>query len=567
MKRIITIVLAAAAFSVAASAQDTYYAKMLSQNNYYGTARSVALGNAMTALGGDLGSVNINPAGAAVAYYSQLTLTPGLIFSSTGASYSPDGSETFGSPFRTPHTKFNIPNIGLTLSYFDDPGEFLTGMTMGFVANTTNTFLNYSTARGDNSSTSFLASLAAGANGVSPSNFPRDLYAGYWANQFGEYGPEGSNRYVASNERLNEAETVHYVPGTLDQTSMYNTYGTKTDMAFNLSFNILDCVYVGFNLGIPFMKYRREESFTEAALESGKFPVIFYDTQGEKTVKVPTNYVSSTNLYHLNTNATGVYAKFGFIALPTEHLRIGAAIQTPTLYGISESWYYGASTQFEDSYFNGEKSSSIGEAEYSLRTPYEFNAGIAYTLPGVGLFSVDYELADYSVMKYTDASYDFYSDDSWASTNLVNRTFCGVSHSVRVGTEVKPLPYLSFRAGYTLVTDPEKYWLDDNGKMVTIETVQFLGNSSAIKQKLVESRYFDNITHSVSLGAGYSSPGSFFADFAVRMTAYPVSYYSPYYYGAYDATDSSGRPLNVGAPLERLERNVFDVLLTMGWRF
>ena len=67
-KTIITALLSLAA--VAAGAQTLSEALNYSGNNYYGTARSIALGNAMTALGGDLGSVGINPAGSAVAPYS-----------------------------------------------------------------------------------------------------------------------------------------------------------------------------------------------------------------------------------------------------------------------------------------------------------------------------------------------------------------------------------------------------------------------------------------------------------------------------------------------------------------
>lgn len=70
-KTAITILLSLA--SVAAGyAQTAYDALMFSENNYEGTARSVAMGNAFTALGGDLGAVTINPAGSAVANYSQI---------------------------------------------------------------------------------------------------------------------------------------------------------------------------------------------------------------------------------------------------------------------------------------------------------------------------------------------------------------------------------------------------------------------------------------------------------------------------------------------------------------
>ena len=567
MKKILIAIVSLAAACFAASAQDSYYAEMLSRNNYYGTARSVALGNAMTALGGDLGSVGINPAGSAVASYGQFTITPGLLFSSTGASYSPDGSQNFGNPYKTSHTKFNLPNIGLMFTMYSTDDSPIRSMSMGFVANTTNTFLNYTTARGVNSSTSFLGGLAAGARGLSANDMPRDLYTAYCANQIGEYGPVGSNVYAGANQRINDGETYAYVPGDLDQASIYNTYGSKTDMVFNVGFNMQDSFYFGFNLGIPTLKYSRQEVFTEAAREPLQFPVIFYTGDDSK---VSTNYSTSSNSYALNSNATGIYAKFGFIALPTDHLRIGAAIQTPAMYSVSERWQYQASTNYENSDFDGNYKSSIGEAAYNLRTPYIVDAGIAYTLPGIGLFSIDYELTDYSVMQYRDESSDYYFNtvDNWATTNLVNKTFCGLSHSVRAGIEVKPLPTLSVRAGYSFISDPEKYYDNLSGSgIVTAETIEFLGNSTAFKQQLGDSHYFDNYTHAVSLGAGYSSPGSFFADVAVRMTSYPVSYYAPYYYGSYEAVDNNNKLIYYGSPLERLERNVFDVLLTLGWRF
>ena len=77
MKKITATILSAAALSSmwTASAQTVGDALRFSDNNYYGTARTIAMGNAFTALGGDLGSVSINPAGSAVNSFSQVTIT------------------------------------------------------------------------------------------------------------------------------------------------------------------------------------------------------------------------------------------------------------------------------------------------------------------------------------------------------------------------------------------------------------------------------------------------------------------------------------------------------------
>ena len=56
----------------------------LSQQNREGTARSVAMGNAFTALGGDMGSISINPASSAVYRYSEFSITPSI----TNAGYN-----------------------------------------------------------------------------------------------------------------------------------------------------------------------------------------------------------------------------------------------------------------------------------------------------------------------------------------------------------------------------------------------------------------------------------------------------------------------------------------------
>ena len=92
-KTALTILMALAA--AAAYAQTAYDALLFSENNYEGTARTVAMGNAFTALGGDLGSVAINPAGSAVAGYSQISLSPTLTFSASttkGVSPYSDGT-------------------------------------------------------------------------------------------------------------------------------------------------------------------------------------------------------------------------------------------------------------------------------------------------------------------------------------------------------------------------------------------------------------------------------------------------------------------------------------------
>lgn len=95
MKKTASIIIILAAMSAFGHAQTASDALLFSSTDYEGTARTMAMGNAFTALGGDLGSISINPAGSAVAKYSQITLTPSLTFSvsrTQGVSPYQDGS-------------------------------------------------------------------------------------------------------------------------------------------------------------------------------------------------------------------------------------------------------------------------------------------------------------------------------------------------------------------------------------------------------------------------------------------------------------------------------------------
>ena len=557
MKKYFVTLIAIAFAAAGAQAQDMYFGKTISRNNYYGTARSVGLGGAMTALGGDLGSITYNPAGSAVNDYSQFTISPGMVFSSSSASYDPYDTGEFGTPMRTSRNRFVLPNVALNMVFYPEDSYWLTSSSMGLIVNSTNNYLNSLQASGLNDYTSILGSIAAAAEGTSYENLPSRLYIPYTANQLGEFGPEGSNRYAAANQVISPDGKYCYVPGTLTQTSRFYTTGSKTDIIFNLGYNFLDRFYVGVNVGMPILRYKQEELFSETAMEPVRFPVPFEEG-------VTYNYLNSNYGYELESSGIGFFGAVGIIFLPTESLRLGASFKSPTIYNISESWTYRATCDYQDApaAYNGDEITEPPLSQsYNFTTPYTLNLGIAYTIPALGLLSLDYELSDYSIMRFSDESYYSELFDYWSDTNHTSSLFCGLQHSVRAGVEFKPTSSLAVRAGYAFTSDPEKYWYDSDGHIVNADSYW---SGRVIK----DAKYYNAAIHSVSLGMGYSSPGSFFADFAVRMTSYPLSYFAPYYHtGAYQAYDKDGYALNVGEPFVRTERSLFDAVLTLGWRF
>ena len=87
-----------------ASAQNAYDAEKLLGNDLNGTARFVGMGGAMGALGGDISSVNTNPAGLGVNIASDLSLSL--------STYSNKNTSTLGSSAAS--NKVNKTDLGNT---------------------------------------------------------------------------------------------------------------------------------------------------------------------------------------------------------------------------------------------------------------------------------------------------------------------------------------------------------------------------------------------------------------------------------------------------------------------
>lgn len=562
--------------AVSAGAQTFSDALTFSGNNYYGTARSIALGNAMTALGGDLGSVGINPAGSAVAPYSQFTISPGLVLSGNNAGYSTGSQEDYSNFNMTDRTKFTVPNIAISTKFDTYQTSGLKSFTISWLSNTTSQYLNDFSAGGRNSVSSLLGSFAAGAFGYTPddllnrdnyfdSSIPWNYIMAYRSGMISEVYLDGSDEpyidnlgnysYIGTTESMYRTEDGKYEiksMGDLDQYSHVETFGSKSDIIMNVAMNFSDKFFLGFNLGLPIATYHYNESFRETAVDPSQFGIEYEDG-------VIANFSHATYAYSQTTDISGVYGKVGAIWLPFDGLRLGAAIQTPTLYNIEDTWCVDGMTSFTNSIYTTSESSPLNEYSYNLRTPWRFNFGAAYTFGGRGLISADLDVVDYKSMKYSpmDRYYDY---DSFEVENSVNRNFGGLEYYGRFGAEFRLIPEISVRAGYTFKTSPSYFRFDQYGDKYTPEDyLYYYDEFYSGRNSLTGREAYPEVVNSYSLGFGYSSEGSFFADVAFRLTHYPAAYFNPYNDYFTGGTDYLPEVVNT--------RNITDMVLTLGWRF
>lgn len=559
--------------AAAAGAQTLSEALSYSTNDYYGTARSIALGGAMTALGGDLGSIGINPAGSAVSPYSQFTISPGVTILSNTSGYSTYYNQDYANYEKYTTSKFNIPNIGFTMN-FDTFGDGpLKSFTLGFASNATQHFANDFVGSGINEQTSLLGSFAVGASPYSPSqlinsknffdsyipwNYLAAYQGGMIAEAYDEYGQpmvdaDGNYTYLGATEGMYLLDDGSYdirTQGPLRQYSRVQTYGAKYDILMNLGLNFNDRFFLGFNLGMPVATYHYSETFTEDAVDPSQFEIEYADG-------VVTNFNGSDYYYGQTTDVSGIYAKVGFIWVPGGGLRVGAAFQTPTLLTIRDFWHVETSTYFASSNYDASSRTPDNDYTYNLTTPWRFNAGLAYTFGSFGLVSADFEMADYSWMRFTDIDN---APGAFNMENDVNRNFAGKAYTGRFGVELRPVPAFSLRAGYVLQTSPQYYAYDVDGiKYTAGGFINYYDDFAEGYNALGSYTAYRDITSTYSCGLGYSSGGSFFADLAFRTTKYPSDYFNPY--SDYITNGDEYLPEVVQT------RTLSDVVLTLGWRF
>ncbi|MBR1868910.1 MAG: hypothetical protein IJ799_02460 [Bacteroidales bacterium] len=567
MRKIFSTIFITFAAVLCAGAQTMYDAMTFSETSYYGTARSLSMGNSLTAVGSDLGSIGINPAGSAVTPYSVFTLTPGVSISASSSAWSTLDDGNYGWQGRDSKSKFIFPNIGMTMNFNTGNRRGVKRYSFGFLVNSTANHLEQVSAScGSNDRTSMLASFAANASGVpfsdldvvDPYNnttYPWNTVMAVKSDMISTYDSY-TDQYLGATEKIDGSNVIS-LGGPLSQRAVTVKQGSRSDMLMNFGMDISDNFFVGINVGIPVMRYYYSEAFYENALDPAEF-LIEYEGGASTCFK------AARYQYNYRADVDGIYAKIGAIWLPAPGVRLGAAIKTPTSLTVEEEWMVDGVVNYTTAPASS-STSPTGEWAYNLSSPWEANFGAAVTFGNYGLLSVDYEMTDYSVMKLSEMHDDgFYGSDTYYVVNRLNKLFCGVQHSLRFGAEFKPLPELALRAGWTMTTSPEKFYKDNLGLTVTAsEYEKYFDDFENGVYTLSEGKYYDDKVMTFSAGIGYSSPGSFFMDLGARVSKYPVTYRKPY--ADYIYTDSGD--LDVASPVIRSSKSLVDILLTLGWRF
>jgi hypothetical protein len=394
-------------------AQGVDDAILNSQMYYEGTGRSMAMGNATGALGGDITAMCINPAGLGLYRSQEFTFTTGLQHTIINSNYY-DSSQNAGR-FRV-----TIPSLGLILSSPFSNYEAIRYVQFGIGFTRTNDFNFKSSAFGLNPSTSMVDAFLQTINGINtlfnPStNVGNYLYDNYPYNLSPAWETYLIDQYTDSLGKIFYDSPVP--PGNINQSDKITSKGRNEEWTFAVASNLYDKLFVGACLGVKHLKRISKREYSETPANEQN-PGNLFDKW---------DYIES-----LGDTAWGVNFKCGVIYYPTDWLRIGAAWHSRTRYTFGENWSTAISTTLK-SCPDGETYhrylSPVLYQAYEFSTPHTFIGSLAFIIGQHGLVSADVEYLNYGSSKFT--SYEFSFDD----TNNDIKNILKPSFNIRLGTE------------------------------------------------------------------------------------------------------------------------------------
>lgn len=433
MKKYLIVLFTCVTFSIL-QAQEIKDAIRYSQENLGGTARFRAMGGAFGALGGDLSSINVNPAGSAVFSNNQIAATIGNTNTKNNSNY-------FGTNASENNNSFDLNQAGVVLIFKNqNPTEDWKKFSLAMNYENTNNFDNSIFSAGTNKNNSIDNYFLGFANGIPLNVLQNSNYENlYYGEQQAFLGYRG---YLINPMNDNSSNTL-YVSNIPEEGNYYQensivTTGYNAKLSFNAATQYKDKLYLGINLNSYFTDFRQSSSFYE-----------------DNNAPLTTDYTVSRLRFdnELYTYGTGFSFQLGAIAKITQEVRMGLAYESPTWYHLNDELSQRLLAVRSNT--NEELPTDVVDPQivniydaYKLQTPSKLTGSFAYIFGKSGLISIDYTMKDYGKTKFKPENDAYYS----SLNKEMNATLDNTSE-LRIGAEYK-MEAWSLRAGYRFEQSP-----------------------------------------------------------------------------------------------------------------
>ncbi|MDQ3047253.1 MAG: outer membrane protein transport protein [Bacteroidota bacterium] len=412
MKKQLFIISAGFLCAFSAFSQNEIDAMRYSQLTFGGTARFASMAGSMGALGGDISTLSYNPAGIGIFRKTELSITPSIFSQTTSSTYnSVNGSDR--------KLNFNLGNIGLVATFkMKDTLSGWQNLNFGFGYNRSSNFHNRQVIQGYNKTSSLLDTYVAEANGNNPNDFD-DFGTGMaWYTYLINPDSSGTNMYnhVITNYGQLQKKTIE-------------TSGSMGETVLSFGGNYTNKLFLGATLGIVSARYSEDAVYEEV---------------DEKDTISDFNRFTYTE--SLESSGRGFNLKLGAIVKPTDWLRVGAAIHTPTTLSMKDNYSSSLTSSFDDG-ASYDTVSPQGAFNYRVTTPFRAIGSVGFVIKKLALINAEYEYVDYSYAQLHSTPNVFSEVNAGIRKNYTS------TGNIRLGAEVRLDP-ISLRAGYALYGSP-----------------------------------------------------------------------------------------------------------------
>jgi hypothetical protein len=426
-----------------------------------GSARFESMGGSFGALGSDISSSLINPAG--YGRYSSSQFGIGFNFNNIRNTSDFQNQSTLSKK-----NVFKPANIGFVIA------NDVSHKNQGFLYNQ----IGFSYNRVDNFS-----------NRVEYSgkmlNSLLDVFAGsaylYPTNDLPPFTSQLAYTTNAIYDRVDGSYSPRLDIGdTMNHNRVINTKGGVSEYTFSYSTNYLNRLYFGINWGIRTARYT--EDYTHKESQYGG-PITSID--------------SFEYIYQLETRGSGNNFKIGIIYLPIQQLRLGLSLHTPTYYSLKDNWSADMSTVKNDTLYGiATGKTPTGDYKYRLRTPAKIVGSLAYVFGTRGSINVDIEYINYASANLKSTNDPVYEPEpnDYRFQNEEAAQILKPVMNIRVGGEMVFQSQYFVRGGFAYYPQPYESNVSDGTKAGT--TISFgggikLGNNSIDLAYKIQSKNFN----------------------------------------------------------------------------
>lgn len=392
-------------------------------------ARIQGIGGAATAIGGDISSASVNPAGLGYLQRSEITFSPSFSLLGSDATYNQGGQSTLTEDAKL---NFNFAQLGGAFVLPSNNSSGYKGGAFSISYSRLNSFHRRTSYEGTNSQNSIIDYFLNQADGISwnsilPSNGSTDLlalaYDAYLINPDYDFDNGTQDTYYS---------IVPIAPTLQRETIEYS--GSQSQWNFSYGGNYNDKLFFGAGLGIQSFRYEEVKHYEE--IVTGQ-PI---DPNQEKALD---NLVVNENL---SISGTGVNLTAGVIYRPIYPIRLGASITTPTYFSVNDRYNASLSALYNNFYFGndefgdpivlndtGEISTLDVESTYNLTTPLRASLGAAFFVGKYGFISADVDFINYESSKLLSPPTEF----SFTADNQTIQNLYASTMNYRLGAELR----------------------------------------------------------------------------------------------------------------------------------